>query len=253
MDLFFDTSKEVDVQIKEIADNTALLEQLYPAIVYAIKPNANNNNNFNQLKEKTDKLIRTAHTKLAALKEQKINLTKTEDKMCTNQYQHLVQKLMNQIKNYEELLQTTKTKYEGKLNAERKIIGMDASVETNNTTNDNFFAAKILDPDQKNKSIDASTYIKNKHLDIMQLEQNIAELHQLFLDMAILVESQSELIDSVEINVNQSVSDTKDGVKDLKVAVILQKKSRKKLCCLLVGLGIIIVVISVPILTIFLR
>ncbi len=79
---------------------------------------------------------------------------------------------------------------------------------------------------------EALIYIENRHRDIMRLEQSIKELHQLFLDMAILVESQGELIDQIEYNVSQSVAYSKEAVKQLNQANQLQKKSRKVIKCM---------------------
>lgn len=44
---------------------------------------------------------------------------------------------------------------------------------------------------------------QERHRDITRLETSIAELHQLFLDMSVLVESQGELLDQIEYTVGQ--------------------------------------------------
>lgn len=74
---------------------------------------------------------------------------------------------------------------------------------------------------------DALTYIENRHREILRLEQSIRELHQLFVDMAVLVEAQGELIDQIEYNVSQSVAYTRKTNEELRAANKLQKKSRK--------------------------
>lgn len=89
------------------------------------------------------------------------------------------------------------------------------------------FGEQILDTKRHEMAKDALAYIENKHKDILRLEQSIQELHQLFLDMAILVEAQGELIDQIEFNVNQSVAYTKEAVKQIEKAGQEQRKSRK--------------------------
>ncbi len=64
-------------------------------------------------------------------------------------------------------------------------------------------------------------------LHLYRLEQSIQELHRLFLDMAILVEAQQELMDQIEHNVVTAASYIKQGAKELAKANKLQKKSRK--------------------------
>lgn len=47
------------------------------------------------------------------------------------------------------------------------------------------------------------------------------------MDMAVLVATQGEMVDQIAIHINDAVNDTEAGVKALKNATELQKKSRK--------------------------
>ena len=98
---------------------------------------------------------------------------------------------------------------------------IDEALESGNTR---VFEKEIL---RQNQAKEALQYIQNRHADIVKLEQSIHELHQLFLDMAILVETQGELIDQIEYNVNQSVAFSKEAAQQLQEAAVLQRKSRK--------------------------
>ena len=48
------------------------------------------------------------------------------------------------------------------------------------------FQESILDKKKHEAAKDAVAYIESKHRDVLRIEQSIQELHQLFLDMAIL-------------------------------------------------------------------
>ncbi|KAJ3346663.1 hypothetical protein HDU91_006980, partial [Kappamyces sp. JEL0680] len=72
--------------------------------------------------------------------------------------------------------------------------------------------------------------IQNKHREVMKIEKSILELQQLFMDMAVLVAAQGEVIDQIAVHIESAVNDTEAGVKDLKNAVEIQKRSRKKMC-----------------------
>ena len=81
----------------------------------------------------------------------------------------------------------------------------------------------------------------------MKLERSITELHQLFVDMAVLVESQGELLNQIEHNVEQAVGFVASGVDELNSASDYQKASRKKMmiiCCIIVVIGGIIAAIA---------
>ncbi|KAF8568502.1 hypothetical protein P879_05431 [Paragonimus westermani] len=83
--------------------------------------------------------------------------------------------------------------------------------------------------------------IEARHEDILNLEKSIRELHELFLDLAAMVESQSELIDRIEFNVLA----TKDHVEDAKntthrAAVYKTKTRKKKIILICVGVGFLL-------------
>jgi t-SNARE complex subunit (syntaxin) len=75
-----------------------------------------------------------------------------------------------------------------------------------------------------------STYAKvaGKYQDVLTLEQSVAELHQMFLDFALLTEQQGELLDQIEFQVKQAGDYVEEGNSDLVSGIEYQKKIRKK-------------------------
>ncbi|KHJ49463.1 SNARE domain protein [Trichuris suis] len=69
--------------------------------------------------------------------------------------------------------------------------------------------------------------IEARHNDIMKLESSIRELHDMFMDMAMLVESQGEMIDRIEYNVEHAKDYVDRAVSDTKKAVQYQSKARR--------------------------
>jgi syntaxin 1B/2/3 len=69
--------------------------------------------------------------------------------------------------------------------------------------------------------------IKDRHQELQKLERSIVELHQLFLDMAVLVETQGDVINEIDQNVEQAVNYTAEGYHEMKKAVVYQKRARK--------------------------
>ncbi|KAF1567761.1 Syntaxin-1A, partial [Eudyptes moseleyi] len=83
--------------------------------------------------------------------------------------------------------------------------------------------------------------IETRHSEIIKLENSIRELHDMFMDMAMLVESQGEMIDRIEYNVEHSVDYVERAVSDTKKAVKYQSKARRKkimiiICCVILGI-----------------
>lgn len=87
---------------------------------------------------------------------------------------------------------------------------------------------------------------QDKYLDVLRLEQSVAELHQMFLDLALLVEQQGEMLDQIEFQVRTAANYVEQGNQEVSKALKSQKSARKKKCCLLfVGITIILIIVLV--------
>jgi len=71
--------------------------------------------------------------------------------------------------------------------------------------------------------------VEARHNDILKLEKSLKELHDLFLEMAILVESQGEIVDRIEAHVTATQDYTEKAQEQLKQAEVLQTAARKVL------------------------
>lgn len=83
---------------------------------------------------------------------------------------------------------------------------------------------------------------------MIALEASIAELHQMFLDFAMLTEQQGELLDQIEQQVKNATDYIDDANANMTQAIEYQKQIRHKQCCLLT---IVIVIIGIIIGIIF--
>ena len=73
--------------------------------------------------------------------------------------------------------------------------------------------------------------VAGKYQDVLTLEQSVAELHQMFLDFALLTEQQGELLDQIEYQVRSAADYIEDANVDVHEAIEYQKKIRKKQWC----------------------
>ncbi|KAA0722127.1 Lysine-specific demethylase 2A [Triplophysa tibetana] len=74
----------------------------------------------------------------------------------------------------------------------------------------------------------ALSEIEARHKDIMRLESSIKELHDMFVDIAMLVENQGSMIDRIESNMDQSVGFVERAVADTKKAAKFQQEARRR-------------------------
>jgi t-SNARE complex subunit (syntaxin) len=82
---------------------------------------------------------------------------------------------------------------------------------------------------------------------VLVLEASVAELHQMFLDFALLTEEQGELLDQIEHQVKSASVFIEDGNNSVVDAVSYLQRICKKQCCIiitsLVIIGIIVAII----------
>ena len=90
--------------------------------------------------------------------------------------------------------------------------------------------------------------IENRHVEILNLEREILELHQLFKDLSTLVDLHQESLDHIEEHINKSKNHVEYGEVNLQDAETYQKKGRKRQCCLLLICVSILLVILLPLL-----
>lgn len=77
----------------------------------------------------------------------------------------------------------------------------------------------------------AMNEIKGRHKELVELEARLREVHQLFLEMATLVETQGSLLNNIEANVSQTEEYTEQINIHIKKAIQYKKKNPFLQCC----------------------
>jgi syntaxin 1B/2/3 len=109
---------------------------------------------------------------------------------------------------------------------------------------ENIFQKAMLEQG-RGRVLETLAEIQERHRAVKDLEQSLLELHQIFLDMAVLVEAQGEMLDNIEKQVERSVEYVQSGTVALQDAKQFQKKKRKWMCCALILLLIIALIIVI--------
>lgn len=79
--------------------------------------------------------------------------------------------------------------------------------------------------------------------EIRQIEQSVGELNELFRDVAHIVREQGEVLDVIDHNVENTLTDTRGADVELRSASRYQKSARNKACCLLLILAIVLIIV----------
>jgi t-SNARE complex subunit (syntaxin) len=85
--------------------------------------------------------------------------------------------------------------------------------------------------------------IIEREVEIRQIEQSVGELNELFRDVAHIVREQGDMLDVIDVNVENTLSDTRGADADLRSASRYQKAARNKACCLLLIMAIILIIV----------
>jgi len=79
--------------------------------------------------------------------------------------------------------------------------------------------------------------------EIRQIEQSVGELNELFRDVAHIVREQGDMLDAIDVNVENTLTDTRGADVELRSASRYQKAARNKACCLLLILAIVLLIV----------
>lgn len=90
--------------------------------------------------------------------------------------------------------------------------------------------------------------IQERHDAVKEIEKKLLDLQQIYLDMAVLVDAQGEILDNIESQVATAVTNVQSGTTALQTAKKLQKNSRKWMCIAIIILLLIVAVIVVGVL-----
>merc|ERR1719198_2518764 len=80
--------------------------------------------------------------------------------------------------------------------------------------------------------LDEVQRIREKHQDILRLERSIADLSQMFTEMAALVDAQGEMLDCIEVHVHKAAVCTAKAEQYLIITRKVQHQTQKRMCCI---------------------
>lgn len=92
------------------------------------------------------------------------------------------------------------------------------------------------------------TLIIEREGEIRQIEQSVGELNELFRDVAHIVREQGDTLDTIDVNVENTLQDTRGADVELRSASRYQKSARNKACCLLLIMAIVLIIIVLAVL-----
>ncbi|XP_057523828.1 syntaxin-121-like [Amaranthus tricolor] len=109
------------------------------------------------------------------------------------------------------------------------------------------FLQKAIQQQGRGQILDTIAEIQERHDAVKDIERNLKELHQIFMDIAVLIQHQGEQLDDIEANVDRANSFVQRGTTQLQQARKHQKNTRKWTCFAIILLLIIILIVVLSI------
>jgi len=95
----------------------------------------------------------------------------------------------------------------------------------------------------RGRVLDTLQEIQERHDAVKEIEKKLHDLHQIFLDLGVLVEAQGEMLDNIETQVTGAAEHIETGTNLLQKAKKLQKNTRKWTCIAIIILLIIVLIV----------
>ena len=176
-------------------------------------------------------------------------LHRVRDNLCNT----LTRKFIDEMKAYQSAQQKYKTDIKKKVARQVQIVKPDATDEDIDAVmrseggRDALYRERILAGGVNDQVKTTYAKVAGKYQDVLALEQSVAELHQMFLDFALLTEQQGELLDQIEFQVKQAGDYIEEANVDVYEGIEYQRKIRKKQCWIILIVVVVIVVLIIAI------
>ncbi|XP_055628141.1 syntaxin-1A isoform X2 [Toxorhynchites rutilus septentrionalis] len=252
MEDFFNDVGEIREMIDKIQANVEEVKKKHSAILSAPQSDEKTKQELEDLMADIKKTANRVRGKLKGIEQ---NIEQEEQNKQSNadlrirktQHSTLSRKFVEVMTEYNRTQTDYRERCKGRIQRQLEITGrattneeLEEMLEQGNSA---VFTQGIIMETQQAKQTLAD--IEARHADIIKLENSIRELHDMFMDMAMLVESQGDLVDRIEYHVEQGGQYVAQGQQQLVEASKYMSKARKKKVMIAVCVAITLIVLIV--------
>ncbi|CAH1122849.1 unnamed protein product [Ceutorhynchus assimilis] len=234
MNQFFQEVEDIREMIDKIQANVEEVKKKHSAILSAPQSDDKTKQELEDLMSDIKKSANKVRAKLKVI-EQGIDNEETNNKNSADlrirkiQQSTLSRKFVEVMTEYNRTQTDYRERCKARIMRQLEITGrtttneeLEEMLEQDNSA---VFTQGIIMETQQAKQTLAD--IEARHADIIKLENSIRELHDMFMDMAMLVENQGEMIDRIEFHVEHAVDYVQTATQDTKKALRYQSRARR--------------------------
>ncbi|CAM9730677.1 unnamed protein product [Scytosiphon promiscuus] len=249
MEGFFDkvnaVKKDIDAVKKACTDLDTLTQQATLTSSTTVESEAKSQinttiSNTNNRVAHAKGLLQAMREETEAMKKDPARAKPSEVRVRENLQNTLTRKFVDLAKDYQNRQNKYKTSVKKK--AERQILAVKPSATEEELTAvfeqedgvQRVMEAAILQQGDPVEVTHVLEEVRDTYHDVRRLEASILELHKMFMDLALLVDRQGEMLDQIEYQVKSASDYVKDANTDIEHAIESSKKIRKRQCCVII-------------------
>ncbi|XP_042759862.1 syntaxin-3 isoform X4 [Panthera onca] len=223
--------EETRLNIDKISEHVEEAKKLYSIILSAPIPEPKTKDDLEQLTTEIKKRANNVRNKLKSMErhiEEDDVRSSADLRIRKSQHSVLSRKFVEVMTKYNEAQVDFRERSKGRIQRQLEITGkkttdeeLEEMLESGNPA---IFTSGIIDSQISKQAL---SEIEGRHKDIVRLESSIKELHDMFVDIAMLVENQGEMLDNIELNVMHTVDHVEKAREETKRAVKYQGQARK--------------------------
>lgn len=266
LDKFYRETDAISKAIDRIHENVETIESRYQISLHEhlqASDKAIASNDIGRLLDQTERTSDAIRKRLRRIAgENKKFRAEHPEKVGTlrirvNTHQNLTRRFMDAMQQFEESQEKHRDNVQSAMERQLRIMNPQATEEDIQDALRDGKTQNVVDesPTLLQLPVEEQVRLRNglddlmsRNNDIKKLEESIVALHQLFVDMQILVEAQGELLNDIEYNIGETKDKTETGYQELVEARAHQKSAGKKKICIVVLVIAIAAAILVPIL-----
>jgi len=245
---FFEEVGQIKTLMSLIRRNIKLIQDEYNKQAW----NANDtrkNEVLEELLDSTNSAALQIRNKLKVMRAEndKLSGESAQKRIRSNMHNILSKKFIALVQEYQALQNSYKEKFRERVQRQAEIVKPGVTrdeVDEMIASGGNYFADKMLADSKHLEAKNALLNIQEQQRDLKHLEKSIQELHQVFLDMAAIVEASSDQVGKVETDVNRSLASAGQAVKHVTKAEEYLMQRRRRAALLYGGITAIIVTIA---------
>ncbi|XP_012697830.1 syntaxin-2-like [Clupea harengus] len=251
MDEFFKKVGEVQMLIDKISCQVEELKRAHNTILSAANPELKNKQELEQLNNEIRRHASSVQIQLKNIQtcqpeDENANTASVCHRIQKTQHTMLSRRFVEVMTTYTEAQVSFRDKSKSRIRRQLEITGrlttdedLEAMLQSGNPA---VFTSDILLDAQITRK--AMNEIESRHQDILRLEASIKELHEMFMDIAVLVETQGEMMNNIETNVSSASEYVISGKIATKKAVRYQKQARRKYIIVAIVVLVLLAVIA---------